>query len=83
MSRLIELQSDAMKIEIRLTDQDRQEIADIITMQGRVSKGVADTVASAPNDDDLYDQMIASAERFREEVDRAIKIMERMLRRHR
>jgi hypothetical protein len=83
MARLVELQGDSMKIEDKLTEEDRTQISQITQTQARVSKGLGETIASAPNDDYLYDQMIASVDRFREEVDRAVKIMEQMLRRHR
>lgn len=83
MLRLIELQSNVMKIEEPLTERDRQEMNDVNATQARIAKGVTETVASAPNDDNLYDQMIASIDRFREETETAIKIVEQMLRRHR
>jgi hypothetical protein len=83
MARLVELEGDAMAIQDKLTPADREQVSEVIKTQKAVSLGVDKTINTAPNDDDLYDQMLASADRFREEVDRAVKIMEQMLRRHR
>jgi hypothetical protein len=76
-------QGDALAIEDKLTPEDHERIMDLLKTQRDVSSGIDKTVEAAADDDDLYDQMLASVDRFREEVNRAVKTMEQMLRRHR
>ena len=78
----MELNGDVMKAK-KLSAKDRREFAQVVETQRRVSQGVGKTVGAAPDDEGLYDQLLASTDRFREETDRAIKIVEQILKRNR
>lgn len=83
MLRLLELQGDVVRIREKLTAKDNRELDQVSETQARTAAGVGKTVGAAPNDDELYDQLLASTDRFREETENAIKIVEKILRRHR
>jgi hypothetical protein len=77
MLRLIEVQSKVKPD--KLSAKDSQEYIDSLKAGADGSKAMGETIAAAPDDDDLYAQMAASCDRMREEFERQIKIVETLL----
>jgi hypothetical protein len=70
MLRLIELYGDILKMSDKLSADENAQMMEVLKSQAEISQGVGETTKAAPNDDELYDQLLASTDRFREETDR-------------
>lgn len=79
--KLIEANSK-VKIE-KLSKRDSEKHRGVLDTMARTAKAMGETIASVADTDDLYDQMTASNERLREEIERQIAIVETILSRQR
>jgi hypothetical protein len=81
MRKLIEVQSQVKPD--KLSKEDNQKFQDTLQAGADASRAMGQTIAAAPNNDDLYAQMAASSDRMREEIEKQIKIVETLLSRQR
>jgi len=59
-----------------LSPNDLDEFQNAMELGRRTGVALGETLASVPNDDELYDRMTASADRLREEIEKQIKVVE-------
>jgi hypothetical protein len=81
MRKLIEVDSK-VKLD-KLSAKDSKKYIHALQVGADASTAMGQTIAAAPNDDDLYAQMAASSDRMREEIERQIKIVEQLIARQR
>ena len=67
----------------KLSAKDSRKYQEAMQTGIVASKAMNQTIAAAPNNEDLYAQMAASSDRVREEIEQQIKIVETLLSRQR
>ena len=73
---LVKLIQEIMPAHSNLSADDWQRFIDALGVLGRVSQAASRTLETTPTDADMFDQMLASTERLREEAKAAIKTFE-------
>lgn len=77
MMALVEVNS-RVKMD-KLSPKDRRKFMDAMKAGKEASEAMGQTIAAAPDDEELYAQMTASSERMRDEIKHQIEIVEQII----
>ncbi len=82
MVRLEKLEADLIEVAHKLTRRDIAEQTALMVKRSRIANGL-DAFEQAASGEQIYDRLLENTQRFREETERAINLVEQLLARHR